>query len=95
MTDRAINAMERRNRLRVGTPIRGGRLDETPYRSCRQTEESPETPPPAEAALPAAEEAAPAVATAPAAPQVDSSTLPAEKRTSEETVRPDSETLFY
>lgn len=35
--------------------------------------------------------AAPAVTT----PPVDSSTLPSEKRSSEESVRPESETLFY
>ncbi|HEY1072813.1 hypothetical protein [Brevundimonas sp.] len=50
-----------------------------------------------EPAAPAAEEsAAPAVAEAPAAdapPPVD--TLPPEQRTSEQTVQPESDTLFY
>ncbi len=50
-------------------------------------------PPPA----PAVEDvAAPAAATAPeTSPATDPSTLPPEKRTSEETVQPESETLFY
>ncbi len=46
---------------------------------------------------PAAEEAG-APAAAPSAvdtPPVDSTTLPSEKRSSEESVRPESETLFY
>lgn len=47
---------------------------------------------------PAAEDAAaPTDATAPAAPTTapDASTLPPEKRSSEESVQPESETLFY
>lgn len=47
---------------------------------------------------PAAEDvAAPTEATTPQAPAAptDSSTLPPEKRTSEESVQPESETLFY
>lgn len=40
------------------------------------------------------EEVAPPPATNPA-PPVDSTTLPPESRTSEETVKPESETLFY
>lgn len=55
--------------------------------------------PPVEAPFaPAVEDAAaPADATAPAdqPPAPDPSTLPAEKRSSEESVQPDSETLFY
>ncbi len=55
--------------------------------------------PPVEAPVaPAAEDAAaPADATAPAdqPPPVDRSTLPTDKRTSEESVQPESETLFY
>ncbi len=46
---------------------------------------------------PAAEDAG-VPATAPSAadtPPLDSTTLPAEKRSSEESVRPESETLFY
>lgn len=49
-------------------------------------------------AAPTAEDAgAQTDATAPQtpAPPTDSSTLPAEKRTSEESVQPESETLFY
>ncbi len=53
------------------------------------------TPPPAEQAAPAVEDtAAPVVAHA-APPPTDPSTLPPEKRTSEESVKPDSDTLFY
>ena len=61
------------------------------------TDVSVETaPPPMEEVPAAADQAADAAATAPAAPPpADSSTLPPEKRTSEESVRPDSETLFY
>ena len=46
---------------------------------------------------PAAEDmAAPAAdATAPTTPATDPSTVPPERRTSEETVKPESETLFY
>lgn len=61
-------------------------------------DDTPEvTPPPAEdSAVPVADEAPAAVAPpAPTDAHPDSSTLPSEKRTSEETVRPDSETLFY
>ena len=39
--------------------------------------------------------AAPAADTAPETPPVDTSALPADGRTSEETVRPESETMFY
>lgn len=46
-------------------------------------------------ATPAEEAAAPAVETAPEAPPVDTSALPPDARTSEETVRPESETMFY
>ena len=60
----------------------------------------PETyePPMEEPAAPAAADAgAPAEATVPAdpPPPVDPATLPADKRSSEESVQPDSETLFY
>jgi hypothetical protein len=50
-----------------------------------------------DAAAPAAEDAAAPVAAPDATetPPVDSSTLPGEKRTSEESVKPESETLFY
>lgn len=44
----------------------------------------------------AADTAAPVVETGPAAgPPLDSTTLPPEKRSSEESVKPESETLFY
>ncbi|HYD27426.1 hypothetical protein [Brevundimonas sp.] len=48
-----------------------------------------------EPVAPAAEEAQAPVAAPSAADTPPSDTLPAEKRTSEESVRPDSETLFY
>lgn len=50
-----------------------------------------------EPVAPAAEDAAAPAAdpSATDAPPVDTSALPPEKRTSEETVKPDSETLFY
>lgn len=63
----------------------------------RHNDEQPDvTPPPADQTVaPAAEDSA-APAAAPATPPpADSSTLPSEKRTSEESVKPDSETLFY
>ena len=41
------------------------------------------------------EEVAPPPTATPAAPHADSSTLPTESRTSEETVKPESESLFY
>lgn len=45
---------------------------------------------------PVAEDAGvPAEAVAPTPPPTDSTTLPPEKRTSEESVQPESETLFY
>lgn len=54
-------------------------------------------PPPIEAPVaPAAEDqAAPAAATAPANTAPPSTTLPADQRSSEESVKPESETLFY
>lgn len=55
-------------------------------------------PPAEEPVAPAAEDtAADAAAAAPAEtpPPVDQSALPADKRTSEESVQPESETLFY
>lgn len=54
------------------------------------------TPPPADQTIaPTAEDSAAPVAATAAPPHVDSSTLPSEKRTSEESVKPDSDTLFY
>lgn len=45
---------------------------------------------------PAAEDAGvPAAAPSAPAPPLDSTTMPAEKRSSEESVQPESETLFY
>lgn len=41
------------------------------------------------------EEVAPPTTTTTTAPPSDSTTLPPESRTSEETVKPESETLFY
>jgi len=61
----------------------------------RSTDEQPDVTPPPAAMAPAAEETAAPVAAPAATPPVDSSTLPSEKRTSEESVKPDSETLFY
>lgn len=53
-------------------------------------------PPPLEAEAPAAEDsAAPAAETAPETPPADTSALPPDQRTSEQTVQPESETLFY
>lgn len=54
-------------------------------------------PPPTEAPVaPAVEDAAaPAADSAVDAPPADTTALPPEKRTSEETVKPESETLFY
>lgn len=56
-------------------------------------------PPPAEVveeAPAATDNAAPAAETAaPPAPTVDTSALPTDERRSEETVKPESETLFY
>lgn len=46
-------------------------------------------------ATPAEDAASPAAETAPESPPIDASTLPPEERTSEETVRPESETMFY
>lgn len=46
-------------------------------------------------ATPAEDAAEPAVETAPETPPVDTSALPPDARTSEETVRPESETMFY
>lgn len=46
-------------------------------------------------ATPAEGSAAPVVETAPESPPIDASALPPEERTSEETVRPESETMFY
>ena len=96
--------------MRVQTPIRGrhlmkrlialfaaaGALALAACDDPRRNDELPDvTPPPADQAAPTAEEtAAPAVATA-APPPADSTTLPSEKRTSEESVKPDSDTLFY
>lgn len=63
-----------------------------------QVEDDYAPPPMEEPMAPAAEDqAAPVVAEAPAAPAAptDSTTLPPEKRTSEQTVQPESETLFY
>jgi len=63
-----------------------------------RTDSDEVAPPPAEppVASAAADTAVPAAATAaPDRRPADSSTLPAEKRTSEETVHPDSDTLFY
>ena len=61
--------------------------------------EQVETAPPAELApvAPAAEDVAgPAAdAAAPTTSATDSTTVPPEQRTSEETVKPESETLFY
>lgn len=50
--------------------------------------------PPVEAPVAPLPEETPLPATTPA-PPVDSTTLPPESRTSEETVKPESETLFY
>lgn len=67
--------------------------------ACEQTYSEPapvEAPVPVEA--PAAEDAAaPAVAEAPAAvaPTTPTETLPPDHRSSEETVQPESDTLFY
>lgn len=47
-----------------------------------------------EAPVAPVEEVAPPTTT-PTAPPTDSTTLPPESRTSEETVKPESETLFY
>lgn len=64
-----------------------------PYQDrSRETVEIPEV---TVDATPAEDAAAPAVETAPEAPPVDASALPAEALTSEETVRPESETMFY
>lgn len=60
-----------------------------------QTEETAEAPMVEPVAPPAAESAVPATTEAPAAPATDSTALPPEKRSSEESVRPESETLFY
>jgi len=55
-----------------------------------------ETPTDAPMALPAEDAAAPVDApTAADAPRVDTTTLPPEKRSSAESVQPESETLFY
>lgn len=51
--------------------------------------EEPVAPSVADAAAPAADTAAPTT------PPLDSSALPSEKKTSEESVQPESETLFY
>ena len=51
--------------------------------------EEPVAPSIADAAAPAADTAAPTT------PPLDSSALPSEKKTSEESVQPESETLFY
>lgn len=51
--------------------------------------EAPVAPSIEESAAPVAETAAPTT------PPLDSSTLPSDKKTSEESVKPESETLFY
>lgn len=60
-----------------------------------QLEETAEAPAIEPVAPPAAESAVPATTEAPAAAPTDSAALPPEKRTSEESVKPESETLFY
>lgn len=53
-------------------------------------------PMPLETEAPAAEDAAaPAAETAPETPPTDTSALPPDQRSSEQTVQPESETLFY
>ncbi|GAA0654378.1 hypothetical protein [Brevundimonas lenta] len=67
--------------------------DPRPVEDDMSTEMTVETP-----VAPAAEDAGvPADATAPTTPPppTDSTTMPSEKRTSEESVQPESETLFY
>lgn len=60
-------------------------------------DDSVETAPPPMEALPAEEQAVDTAAETPAEtpPPTDNSTLPTDSRTSEESVRPESETLFY
>lgn len=53
-------------------------------------------PAPLEAEAPAAEDAAaPAAETAPQTPPADTTALPPDQRSSEQSVQPESETLFY
>lgn len=62
-----------------------------------RSEQIETAPPPEQAPVaPAAEDmVAPAADAATSAPATDPSTVPPEQRTSEETVKPESETLFY
>lgn len=58
-------------------------------------EQTETAPPPMEAPAPPPVEAPPPVQTTPPPAPVDSSALPPDQRPSEETVKPESETLFY
>ncbi len=83
------------NRLMIGAALAATGL----LAACEQSYSEPppvEAPTPVEA--PAAEDAAaPAVAEAPATPETATpvETLPPDQRSSEETVQPESDTLFY
>lgn len=79
--------------LTLSTALGAAACDDTRYSNEPEFADTPVEAPVA----PAAEDAGAPVA-APAAtdsPPVDSTTLPSEKRSSEESVQPESETLFY
>lgn len=59
------------------------------------TDEGLEPTPPVEVAPPVAEPEPTPTETAPTPPPTDTTALPEDKRSSEETVQPDSPTLFY
>lgn len=59
------------------------------------TDEGLEPTPPVEVAPPPVETPPVETAPAPTTPPTDTTALPDDQRTSEETVRPESETLFY
>jgi hypothetical protein len=76
----------------VGLSLAAAACDEPQYQPEPERVEVPEV---TVEAIPAEDAAAPAAEAAPETTSTDASPLPTDARTSEETVRPESETMFY